>query len=204
MKKIIYIFLLFISEIYSAQEYPLHTDIFEIPDNAYLKDVNNEYDKYIGLWKGEWNGKTLYLELKKVKYYHAGLHPFYSDEIFGERKVMLANGSVEIDRISNFDYQHPEIFGMGIPASYNNKLSQTLLFYPKNMCNKTARLIITNFMTIIAGPINNPNTTIYDQMTLHFEYLPSFYNENCVHNSYVDQNGDFPINFPKDIVLTKQ
>ncbi|MDR6129187.1 hypothetical protein QE442_000073 [Chryseobacterium sp. SORGH_AS1175] len=42
------------------------------------------------------------------------------------------------------------------------------------------------------------------QMTLHLEYLPSFVDSNCQHNAYVNQYGDFPINFPKDIVLTKQ
>jgi hypothetical protein len=58
------------------------------------------------------------------------------------------------------------------------------------MCNKRATLDITSFTGT--------------SMTLHFEYLPSFIDPNCIHNSYVDQYGDFPINFPKDITLTKQ
>ena len=64
------------------------------------------------------------------------------------------------------------------------------MFYPKNMCNKGATLDITNFTGT--------------QMTLHFEYEPSFYDTNCVHNAYVQQYGDYPMNFPKDITLTKQ
>lgn len=41
-------------------------------------------------------------------------------------------------------------------------------------------------------------------MTLHLEYQPSIYNEDYIHNNDVLVNGDFPINFPKDITLTKQ
>lgn len=200
MKKLIYIFSLLISCYTLAQEYPLNTSSFDIPDHAYIKDTNNEYDKYVGVWKGDWNGKTVYLELKKVKLFRDGIHPYYRDQLLGERKIVDANGNIEIDRISNFDLQHPEFWGFGIPTSYNGLLSQTLLFYPKNMCNKTARLIITNFENLLT--INSPVVTT--KMTLHFEYLPSFYDENCIHNAYVDQNNDFPMNFPKDIVLTKQ
>jgi hypothetical protein len=125
--------------------------------------------------------------LKKVKY-KLGLNSFYyKDMILGERKVVAANGTIEIDRITNFDNEHPEINGMFI----NFKTGQQMLsFFPKNMCRKIARLIITSFTP--------------SQMTLHFEYEPSAIDPNCQHNAYVDQYGDFPINFPKDIVLTKQ
>lgn len=58
------------------------------------------------------------------------------------------------------------------------------------MCGKRATLDIVSFTS--------------NQMTLHFEYEPSFVDPNCQHNAYVDQYGDFPVNFPKDIVLTKQ
>lgn len=67
-----------------------------------------------------------------------------------------------------------------------------------------AALDITNFITLLSEPINNPNPTCTTEMTLHFEYLPSIYDENCQYNAYVQQHNDFPINFPKDIILTKQ
>lgn len=174
-----------------AQEYPLNTDPGEIPSNAYLKDMNNELDKYVGVWKGTWDGKTLYIEFKKIKYYLSvpgGTHPYYSDLIFGERKVIADNGTIEIDRITNFDEQGAEI--SGIFSSLRNGNWKRLHFSPKNMCGKSAALDITSFTG--------------NQMTLHLEYMPSIYKEDCIHNAYVEQHGDFPINFPKDIVLTKQ
>ncbi len=186
MKAIVFL-LLILATSCKSQIYPLNTGISDLPPNAYLKDLDNELDKYVGLWKGNWDGKTLYIDMKKVKYYYDDdNYPFYKDRILGERKIINANGNVEIDRISNFDYVSPEIRGV----FYDAQGDINFLFAPKNMCLKHASLYIKNLT----------NT----QMTLHFEYEPSRYDPNCVHNAYVDQHGDFPINFPKDIVLTKQ
>jgi hypothetical protein len=191
MKKILLILISIFAISCKAQEYPLNTSLDNIPNNAYLKDTNNDLNKYVGLWKGTWNGKILFLELKKMKTYHSipgSTHPYYKDRILGERKVVASNGTVEIDRISNFGNGGTEFSGIGI--SLKNTNWKRLYFYPENMCRKTATLDITSFTG--------------NQMTLHFEYLPSIIDPNCQHNAYVDQYGDFPINFPKDIVLTKQ
>lgn len=188
MKQILLILISVFAFLCKAQEYPLNTSLDNIPNNAYLKDTNNDLNKYVGLWKGNWNGKTLYLDLRKIKYHYTGNQSYYEDKIFGERKVIGVNGIVEIDRITNFDLLSPEFRGIG--TSLKNGNWKRLFFNPKNMCRKTATLDITSFTG--------------NQMTLHFEYLPSIIDDNCQHNAYVDQYGDFPINFPKDIVLTKQ
>ena len=190
MKNLIIIFLMFLSFRAYTQEYSLNTSPYDIPVNGYLKDMENKYNKYIGLWKGNWNGKTIYLELKKVKYYYTGSHPFYSDELLGERKILDYNGNIEIDRISNFDYQHPEIWGMGLPTGVNGHNYPSLNFYPKSMCGINARLAITNITPT--------------QMTLHLTAIMGGTEPNCIHDAYVQQHGEYPVNFPKDIVLTKQ
>ncbi|WP_027384748.1 DUF6705 family protein [Epilithonimonas caeni] len=191
MKNILLITAFLFSQYFYSQEYPLNTSPSDIPNNAYIKDINNELNKYVGLWKGSWNGKTLYLELRKFKTYSSipgDTHPYYVDGILGERKIINANGVIEIDRITSFGSDGAEFSGMS--KSIKPPGRDRLLFFPKNMCRKQATLDITNFTGT--------------QMTLHFEYLPSAIDENCVHNAYVDQYGDFPINFPKDITLTKQ
>jgi len=191
MKNILSIVIIFISQLLFSQEYPLNTSPSDIPDNAYIKDMNNELNKFVGLWKGNWNGKTVYLELRKVKDYSSipgDTHPYYIDEIQGERKIIDSNGNVEIDRISNFGSDGTEFWGMS--KSIKPPGRDRLTFSPRNMCRKMATLDIINLTAT--------------QMTLHFEYEPSFIDENCEHNTYVDQYGDFPMNFPKDITLTKQ
>lgn len=201
MKKILYLITLLLSFYTFAQEYPLKTSSFDVPPYGYIKDTNNEYDKYLGLWKGEWNGKTLYIELKKVKRLYNEVEPFYRDEIMGERKIIDANGIVEIDRISNFDYEHPEFRGLGMFTNYNGQICETIMFYPKNMCNMHTSLIITKLENLLT--INNPNGT--SQMTLHWDgKMEGGLTQDCIHDAYAQQHGEYPVNFPKDIVLTKQ
>jgi len=186
MKNIILIITLLSINLVSCQTFPLNdNNKSDAPAGAYFKDLDGELNKYIGIWKGNWNGKTVFLELKKVKYQ---MDDIFIDRILGERKIVSANGNIEIDRISNFDNEHPEFRGM--TKSIKPPGRDRLTFYPKNMCRKSATLDIVNFTGT--------------QMTLHLEYEPSAYDENCIHNAYVQQNGDFPINFPKDITLTKQ
>jgi hypothetical protein len=190
MKNLIIFFLLFFTMKSYAQEYPLGTSPSDIPAYSYIKDTNNEYNKYVGLWKGNWNGKTIYLELKKVKHFNNGIAPYYKDRILGERKIIASNGTVEIDRISNFNYQHPEIFGMGIPTGYNGGNYPSLMFSPDNMCNMFARLVVTNITPT--------------QITLHLMGMMGHKKADCIHDAYLQQYEEYPINFPKDIVLTKQ
>lgn len=188
MKQILLIAFSIITISCNAQIYPLNYKE-DVPNGAYYKDLDGELNKYVGLWKGTWsNGKTIYLELKKFKDYSDGNRPYYKDRILGERKIVASNGVVEIDRISNFGNDGTEFWGMGFNLKNGN--IKRLYFNPKNMCGKRSTLDITNFTG--------------SQMTLHFEYLPSNIDSNCQLNAYVDQYGDFPINFPKDIVLTKQ
>lgn len=195
--KILIVISILLFQISFAQEYPLdYKD--DVPNGAYYKDMNNELSKYVGLWKGTWMGKTVYLELRKVKTFNSGSPSYYKDRIIGERKIISSSGTVEIDRISNFSNDDSEFWG--INTNLKNGTQKMLTFAPKNMCRKMANLIITNFNNLI-----DFNTgQLIPQMTLHFEYQPSIYDENCTHNNYVLQNGDFPVNFPKDIILTKQ
>ncbi len=193
MKNILLIILVIFSNLtYSQQTYPLHYEgKSDVANGSYFKDLDGELDPYVGLWKGDWNGKTVFLYLKKIKYYNGSNGDgYFQDRILGERKIIGSNGVVEIDRISNFDLQFPEF--TGIDFKFSNPSQSQLYFVPKNMCGKTANLDIT-FL--------NPEKT---QISLHFIYRPSYIDESCPYFNSVMQGNDYPINFPKDIVLTKQ
>lgn len=104
----------------------------------------------------------------------------------------------EIDRISNFNYDSAEFYGMFISLRYAGE--KRFLFFPKNMCRVHASLDITSFDTLLVAGSSQPT----QKMTLHMEYEPNYHDPNCPHNAYVAQHDDWPVNFPKDIVLTKQ
>ncbi|WP_144283910.1 DUF6705 family protein [Chryseobacterium echinoideorum] len=142
MKNIILFTILLLTLSCKAQIYPLNTSPSDVPDNGYIKDTNNELDKYVGVWKGSWNGKTVYLELRKIKYY-SQMGKLYMDRIFGERKIINSGGVVEIDRITNFNNEDSEFRGMFNSLKYPGK--KMITFYPDNMCRKTASLSYHRF-----------------------------------------------------------
>ncbi|VDH03646.1 hypothetical protein [Bergeyella zoohelcum] len=66
MKKSIYFALLmFFININAQNIYPLDTPFSQIPNNAYLKDLNNELDPYIGKYIAMDNGKIIELNITK-------------------------------------------------------------------------------------------------------------------------------------------
>jgi len=194
MKKTLIILLITSVNFISAQQiFPLNTSKIDYPNGAYYKDLDGELNQYVGTWKGTWNGKTVYLQLKKIKDRSTANDGTYydSDQIVGERKIISSSGAIEIDRITNFNQSSPEFYG--IFGQYNNYSQKFLLFHPDNMCGKSANVNIT---------FTNLEKT---QMKLHYEYNPSGINESCqYYNQIMVQGQDWPFNFPKDIVLTKQ
>jgi len=193
MKKIFSIITILLSSLlFSQQVYSLNANGADAPNNSYFKDLNGELNPYIGLWKGNWNGKIVFLELKKQKYF-LGINGkgIYKDMILGERKIVNTNSIIEVDKITNFDNNQFHEFS-GIHKKFDSSQSPQLYFAPDNMCGKTANLDVTF--------LNAAKT----QMSLHLIYNPSTIDDTCPYYNSVIQGNDFPINFPKDIVLTKQ
>lgn len=193
MKNIFTIVSLIISLSLYSQTYPLHTEgKIDKPSGSYFKDLDGELDPYIGLWKGSWNGKILYMKFKKIKHTLDSPndpHIIFTDRILGERKVIEADGTVSIDRISTFDNQNAEFNGINFKFS---DPSQKQFYFVTGICGKTANLDIT-FLDAAKT-----------QMSLHLIYNPSTIDDSCPYYNSVMQGNDFPINFPKDIVLIKQ
>ncbi|MDH6253459.1 hypothetical protein M2347_003186 [Chryseobacterium sp. H1D6B] len=193
MKKILAILLILsINSISAQQIFPLNTSKIDYSNGDYYKDLDGELNPYTGTWKGTWEGKTLYLELRKIKkrFTSTSGNYFDSDQIVGERKVISSAGAVEVDRIIGFDESASEF--LGIFGQYNNFSQKYLLFQPRNMCNATANVNVT---------FSNAEKT---QLILHFQENPGILTESChLYNQLADGKG-FPFNFPKDIVLTKQ
>lgn len=194
MKKILILLsIVSINYIFAQQIFPLNASKIDYPNGAYYKDIDGELNQYVGMWKGKWEGKTLYLDLRKIKHRSTANDGTYydSDQIVGERKVLSSNDAVEIDRITSFNENNSEFYG--IFGQYKNFSQKYLLFQPDNMCNKTANVNVTF------------TDTQKTQINLHYEYNPHGINESCpYYNQIMVEGKDWPMNFPKDILLTKQ
>jgi len=69
-------------------------------DSAYFKDLNNEFNKFIGTWIFTDGTKTLTIELKKVEMIFNGKD--YEDKLVGEYKYE-SNGFVIVNTLDNIN-----------------------------------------------------------------------------------------------------
>lgn len=98
MKKILIIIAIHSIFLSCAQIYPLNTNT-DVPNDAYIKDVNDELIPYEGIWKGTWDNKTFSIEFKRIKKYldYKENNPYYKDVLIGKFKVIDSNNLVLFD-----------------------------------------------------------------------------------------------------------
>ncbi|MDH6252507.1 hypothetical protein M2347_002234 [Chryseobacterium sp. H1D6B] len=182
--KNIFLFTLFCTSIScTAQTYPLRT-FTDIPQNAYVKDTNNELPAYEGIWKGTWNNRTIYITFKKmVNKYNENLK-YYKDNLIGKFKVLDNNGSTLFDN-TNLPDNDPKIWGNGI-RKIDDKYS--LVYVDPDLCNTSGNIII-NFTDATKTKLNWKLNLGSNMITTDCQYYNTF---------------PFPTALPQEIVLTKQ
>ncbi len=183
--KNIFLFLLLTATIScNAQTiYPLRT-FTEIPDNAYLKDTNNELIQYVGTWKGTWEGKTLFVTFKKITNKYDEDLGYYKDQLIGRFKVIDANGFVRYDNTSLPD-NLVKIIG-GKFRKLDDKYS--LIYIDRDLCNTSGNIWLS---------FTTPTKT---ELNWELYFGSNMINESC---EYYNTN-PFPSALPKQITLTKQ
>lgn len=74
------------------------------PDGAYFKDLNNEFDKFVGTWKFNDGNKILTIVLKKGELIYNGKD--YEDRLLGEYKYEV-NGVTVVNTLPNINNTNP-------------------------------------------------------------------------------------------------
>ncbi len=185
--KSIFLFILFVIAIScTAQVYPLRT-FTDIPENAYIKDLNNELIPYEGTWKGTWDNKTIFIYFKKIKKHmnHKENNPYYKDILIGKFKVINSNGQVLFDN-TNLSDNDAKIEGTRFFSIPYKRYS--LFYLDPDICNSTGDILIKF--------LNNTST----QLDWKFSDTTDVTDSSC---QYYDAN-PFPQPLPKEIILTKQ
>ncbi len=79
-----------------GQQYPLNTNYEEVPNNAYLKDLNNELNPYIGIYKANFEGNeiTLYITKDIYKFFDLYSKKYYQDVLSIKYIVKNSSGTV--------------------------------------------------------------------------------------------------------------
>jgi hypothetical protein len=79
------------------------------PNYNYAKDINNSLNKYVGTWKGAYNGKTYEIQLKKTIYEEIGIK---RDELTARMRVSNSNGDIIYNTFNEVDNTKTKFSGL--------------------------------------------------------------------------------------------
>lgn len=124
MNKLIFVTIMFL--VFSCKAQSPIIDIndrqSELVDGAYLKDVYNELDKFVGTWL--YSNGTILLEIRFQKKTQVFNDSWYEDLLVGEYRY-VENGVEKINTLSNLDNQN----NLDSPYAHNLVGSPILLKY---------------------------------------------------------------------------
>ncbi len=194
MKNILkYLFLFTILSCKSQVTSVLPLGSIERPNGAYLKDLNNELDYYVGKWEGTFKNRKYTFEFVKftqrLRSYDGTTNGkyYYKDELKAKFKVVdLLTNQVLFDNLNVTDYDDYLILGL---AKKNGMFNFRYRDKPEN-CNLLAEFDLRR----ING---QPNQLTYCYFTLR-----SYRDYECITYQSIH---DIPIFLPKvNLTLTKQ
>ncbi|MDX1318361.1 DUF6705 family protein [Bizionia paragorgiae] len=163
MKNIILIVLMIVTFTCKAQS-PI-VDIadrqIDLVDGVYLKDVNNELDKFIGTWLYTNGNTSLIVKFQKKTQVYSG--KYYRDILVGEYRY-IENGIEKINTLPNFDNQD------NLESLYEHSLISSLIILKREFpgcsnCNDNEKRVKVSF----SDP--SPNLSHLDGMSMGLRYM---------------------------------
>ncbi len=188
MKLILIFVIFFLSSCKSQQVYPLITSINSVPNGSYIKDIDNEYDDFVGIWKASFDNKNITLKISKEykKYFTFNEIYYYQDILIIQHSITNSNGEILENYITS-DIDNSKI----ISVLYSKKTNTAKFQYEGSKCR-------VGWGRIFLKKQNS--------IQLLWNYFPQpivLTNINCP-DAY---QTDIKINLPheqKDLIFTKQ
>ena len=166
MKNLILLAMLFSSFSCTAQ-YPLKTDYTEIPNNSYVKDLNNELPSFVGIYKANYQNNiiTLNLNLENHKFINGVLNNYYIDLIKIEFRIESSNGLIFYDT-QNQNIPQNELKHTIRSMWVEENGSKLLLYYGGTNCGVGwGQIELTKSNSNQLSWKYEPNSTIIDDTT---------------------------------------
>ncbi|MBE9490118.1 MAG: hypothetical protein IMY67_07495 [Bacteroidetes bacterium] len=182
--------------------YPIYEGPEDPPNNPYYKDVDNDFNPFIGEWKWEEGNNSLILQFQKVEMYHKQYPNYnnsetiheYFDYLIGEYKY-IENSNVLVNTLPvNFS---------GNPTTTNaisgwNITTVDRGFPPCDECTPNTRFIFLSF-----GELENPQLQGMIRMA-HFiengvEKIRARITNTYISNLTADYTGPDAIKVPEGI-----
>jgi hypothetical protein len=195
MKKIALLTILLLSTLANAQSPIISLQAFDNnsdqPSGAYIKDLNNYYTPFLGIWKWESGNNSLEIKFEKISMVYDG--EFYFDEIIGKFKyvkdgVTLHNSlNYSITNSSYWGYLYYIFKGSGYLEDFKI-FTRFYDIHKKQHLNAFFELI---------NPLTLNNILVADEIKMTTSIITQL-DLNDTHNSEVG------LNYPAEIILTKQ
>ncbi|WP_185207092.1 DUF6705 family protein [Chryseobacterium sp. C3] len=105
MKSVLFLITFAVVSCKSQQILPMNTALDDIPNNALVKDLNNELNPYIGIYKANFEGNeiTLYITKEENKLEKRVSKQFYRDALIIKYIIKNTNGLILQDTQNNND-----------------------------------------------------------------------------------------------------
>ncbi|WP_157761393.1 DUF6705 family protein [Chryseobacterium camelliae] len=168
-----------------SQVLPINTSLKDIPANAYVKDLNNEFASYVGMYTTTYQGNNITLYITKVenKLEKSSQKNYYLDVLDIKYIVKNASGNILQDTQNN-NLPKIHLYSIGI-RPYENSIH---FFYSGTNCR-------AGWGKVILKKINATE--------ISWEYIP---NSTIIDSAQCPPATDTTIYLPetKDLIFTKQ
>ena len=119
----------------AQQILPLNTSAYNAPTNSYLKDLNNEFDPFVGTWMVYYQGKSIKLVVdKEIKIpFEMWGKNFYRDRLMVRYEIKNQNGQI-LEATLNKDFTNDVALSIeGLKTQENGNIVQ--LIFSGGNCN---------------------------------------------------------------------
>lgn len=168
-----------------SQVLPLRTSLKDIPANAYVKDLYNEFAPYVGMYTTTYQGNniTLYITMVENKLEKSSQKTYYLDVLDIKYIVKNASGNILQDTQNN-NLPKIHLYSMGT-RPYENSIH---FFFSGTNCR-------AGWGKVILKKI--------DATEISWEYIP---NSTIIDSAQCPPGTDTTIYLPetKDLIFTKQ
>lgn len=189
MKNLKLLIILAISLSCRAQTYPLKTDYTEVPNNSYLKDINNELNTFVGIYKSTFQGKeiTIYLNKNINLFFERGNNKYFKDALSLKYIVKDSYGNI-LQNTQNMSIPSQQIRHTIFSQWVENNGNTLLLYYGGTNCG-------VGWGSILLTKINSTQ--------ISWEYRPG---DTILDSSRCPTGTDITIYLPetKGLIFTKQ
>lgn len=114
-----------------SQTLPLNTLMDNIPQGAYVKDLNNELNPYIGVYKGNYEGNEITLFINKVEHkFEKRTNKDYFMDVLDVKYIVKNSSGLVLQNTSRGNFPNIELYSLGV--NYNN--NSVTFYYSGTNC----------------------------------------------------------------------